>query len=102
MGGLLLAGAASANDRHGSKHDDGRYSSSYRDYDRRDWHYSRGRHWAPARYRGRECTDRGHYRGVHYHVAARDYYDFYYPRYRYYGSRPVGIGASVIITVPLF
>ena len=68
----------------------------------RDWRYYQGRYWAPAQYRGRHCTDRRHYHGVHYHVAARDYYDYYYPRYRYYGSRPLGANASVIITAPLF
>jgi hypothetical protein len=73
-----------------------------RDYRGRDWRYHNGRYWAPAHYRGRHCTDRRHYHGVHYHVAARDYYDYYYPRYRYYGSRPPGANASVIITVPLF
>ncbi len=73
-----------------------------RDYRGADWRYYQGRYWAPAQYRGRHCTDRRHYHGVHYHVAARDYYDYYYPRYRYYGSRPLGASASVIITAPLF
>jgi hypothetical protein len=73
-----------------------------RDFRHRDWHYHRGRYWAPAHYRGRYCDDRRHFRGVHYHVAARDYYDYYYPRYRYYGPKPYGANASVIISVPLF
>jgi hypothetical protein len=80
--------------------DDRRY------YDNRyrapDWRYYNGRYWAPADYRGRYCDDRRHYHGVHYHVAARDYYDYYYPRYRYYGSQPYGANASVIISIPLF
>ena len=94
--------------RRGSHHDgrhDRRYSShgdSRADYGRRDWHYYNGRYWAPPRYRGRECTDRRHHHGVHYHVVARDYYDYYYPRYRYYGSRPLSADASVIISIPLF
>jgi hypothetical protein len=86
-------------------HHDRRYSDrrSYRgEYMRRDWHYYQGRYWAPPRYRGRECSDRRHHHSVHYHVAARDYYDYYYPRYRYYGSRPLSADASVIITIPLF
>jgi hypothetical protein len=129
MGALLFAGAASADDRHGGRrhdrgdrshwshdrHDDRRASryddyrgrdwsarSYHGEYDRRDWRYYNGRYWAPPRYRGRECSDRRHYHGVHYHVAARDYYDHYYPRYRYYGPQPYGASASVIITLPLF
>jgi hypothetical protein len=73
-----------------------------RDYRAADWRYYRGRYWAPAYYRGRQCTDSRHFHGVHYHVAARDYYDYYYPRYRYYGPRPFSANASVIITIPLF
>lgn len=90
------------------RHDDrGRDHRHWRDDDRRhirhrDWHYQRGRYWAPAHYRGRYCDDRRHFRGVHYHVAARDYYDYYYPRYRHYGPRPYGANASVIISIPLF
>lgn len=92
--------------RHHDSHHDWRHRH-WRDDDRRharhrDWHYGRGRYWAPADYRGRYCDDRRHFRGVHYHVAARDYYDYYYPRYRYYGARPYGANASVIISVPLF
>ncbi len=64
-----------------------------------NWHYQRGRYWAPVNYRGRYCVDRHHYRGEHYHVTARDYYDYYYPRFRSYGP---AAGASFIITVPLF
>jgi len=64
------------------------------------WHYHRGRYWAPAAYRGRYCNDFRHYRGVHYHVSTRDYYDYYYPRFRHYG--PLHGAASVIITVPLW
>lgn len=71
-------------------------------YYRPDWHYYNGRYWAPPRYRGRYCDDRRHFHGVHYHVAASDYYDYYYPRYRSYGPRPYGANASVIITLPLF
>lgn len=67
-----------------------------------DWRYYHGRHWAPAHYRGRRCNDHRHHHGVHYHVLARDYYDYYYPRFRYYGPRPRDLSASVIITVPLF
>ena len=128
MIGALLSDAVHAGDDRGRGHDgkfhDERHSSvdNHRhrtddDYWRRDWtdgfqgrgddrgadwRYYQGRYWAPAHYRGRHCTDRRHYRGVHYHVAARDYYDYYYPRYRYYGSRPLGAHASVIITAPLF
>jgi hypothetical protein len=91
-------------DRDDRRRDRGHRRSDWgdRDYRRADWRYYGGRYWAPAHYRGRHCTDRRHYHGVHYHVAARDYYDYYYPRYRYYGSRPLGANASVIITVPLF
>lgn len=71
-------------------------------YRRSGWHYSGGRYWAPPRYRGRYCHDARHYRGVHYHVAVRDYYDYYYPRYRYHGPRPLSANASVIISIPLF
>lgn len=77
-------------------------SQGRRDSYRRDWRFSNGRYWAPPEYRGRHCNDRRHFHGVHFHVAARDYYDYYYPRYRYYGSRPLGADASVIITLPLF
>lgn len=93
-------------DDHGRHHrhrrDDDRRPVFNRDWRHRDWHFHRGRYWAPARYRGRYCNDRGHFRGVHYHVAIRDYYDYYYPRYRYYGPRPYAANASVIISVPLF
>lgn len=86
-------------DRHGDRWD----RRAYRlDHERRDWHYHQGRYWAPPKYRGRQCSDRRHHHGVHYHVRARDYYDYYYPRYRYYGPRPHGADASVIITIPLF
>jgi hypothetical protein len=124
MSGLLLGAAASADDRDGRRHDDSHWNrdrhderrgdwdrddhrhhrNSYRNdhHDRRDWSYYNGRYWAPPRYRGRECTDHRHYRGRHYHVSASDYYDYYYPRYRYYGPRPHSVNASVIITVPLF
>jgi hypothetical protein len=68
----------------------------------RDWRYYHGRYWAPAHYRGRRCSNRRHFHEVHYHVLARDYYDYYYPRYRYYGPRPSHASASVIITLPLF
>lgn len=67
-----------------------------------DWLWHGGRYWAPAHYKGRRCTDRRHHPHVHYHVLARDYYDYYYPRFRYYGPRPRDLSASVIITVPLF
>lgn len=67
---------------------------------RAGWHYHSGRYWAPASYRGRYCTDLHHFHRAHYHVAYDDYYEYYYPRYRYYG--PHTHGASLIITVPLF
>jgi hypothetical protein len=87
-------------DRRSDWRDDRRhYDSRYRG---RDWRYHQGRYWAPAYYRGRQCDDRRHFHGVHYHVAASDYYDYYYPRYRYYGARPYGANASVIISIPLF
>jgi len=68
------------------------------------WRPHDGRYWAPASYRGRYCTDRRHHGGVHYHVAVRDYYDYYYPRYRHHGVLPLisSASASVIISVPLF
>ena len=69
---------------------------------RKGWHYHEGRYWAPANYRGRYCTDRRHFHGAHYHVAVRDYYDYYYPRYRYHGPQPHAGVASLIISVPLF
>jgi len=65
------------------------------------WHYVRGRYWAPPHYRGRYCNDRRHYHDVHYHVSVRDYYDYYYPRYRPVFGIPQG-SASVIISIPLF
>lgn len=64
------------------------------------WHYHGGRYWAPAAYKGRYCDDHRHYRGVHYHVSTRDYYDYYYPRFHHHG--PLHGAASVIITVPLW
>lgn len=87
-------------DRRSYWRDDRRHDD--RGYRGRDWRYHNGRYWAPAQYRGRYCNDRHHYHGVHYHVAANDYYDYYYPRYRYYGPRPYGANASVIISIPLF
>lgn len=87
-------------DRRSYWRDDRRHDD--RGYRGRDWRYHNGRYWAPAHYRGRYCNDRHHYHGVHYHVAANDYYDYYYPRYRYYGPRPYGANASVIISIPLF
>jgi len=69
---------------------------------RPDWHYYNGRYWAPPVYRGRYCTDPRHYHGAHYHVAASDYYEYYYPRYRYYGASPISASANVIISIPLF
>jgi hypothetical protein len=91
-------------DRHWQDHDRNlRRSEKHRRHthrhERKDWHFYSGRHWAPPSYRGRYCSDRHHYHGVHYHVAARDYYDYYYPRFRHHG--PIG-AASFIITVPLF
>jgi hypothetical protein len=88
--------------RHAHRKSHSRYESKHHDYRHpyAGWHYHRGRHWAPASYRGRYCTDRRHFHGVHYHVAYHDYYEYYYPRYRYYG--PHTRGASLIITVPLF
>lgn len=68
-------------------------------YERPNWHFHSGRHWAPPSYRGRYCSDRHHYHVAHYHVAARDYYDYYYPRFRHHGAVS---GATFIITVPLF
>lgn len=68
------------------------------------WRQHAGRYWAPASYRGRYCTDRRHHGGAHYHVAVRDYYDYYYPRYRPHTARPLisNPSASVIISIPLF
>jgi hypothetical protein len=68
------------------------------------WRQHDGRYWAPASHRGRYCTDRRHHGGAHYHVAVRDYYDYYYPRYRHHGVLPLisSASASVIISVPLF
>jgi hypothetical protein len=66
------------------------------------WHYHQGRYWAPASYRGHYCTDRRHFHVAHYHVAVRDYYEYYYPRYRYHGPHPHSGVASLIISVPLF
>lgn len=86
---------------HGSDHDRGR-SSKHREWRRDDWRYYEGRHWAPADYRGRQCRDRRHHRDLHYHVVAQDYYDYYYPRYRYYGPAPRHANASVIIALPLW
>jgi hypothetical protein len=93
---------------HGYQH----YRHRDDDWRRRDWRdgYTRGqRHdysyreaWPPLHRYGRRCGDRRHYRDVHYHVRARDYYDYYYPRYRYYGAAPLESHASVIITLPLF
>ena len=99
-----------ARPRHGRDHDDwrrsgrtgwdDRYASDWRyGYDRYDRH---AREWPSLQRHGRRCADRRHYHRVHYHVLARDYYDYYYPRYRYYGAAPVGAHASVIITLPLF
>lgn len=76
--------------------------SEHRDSRRDDWHRYESRYWAPADYRGRQCRDRRHHRDVHYHVIAQDYYDHYYPRYRYYGPAPRHANASVIITLPLW
>lgn len=108
-------------DRHHDRHDYAKHRSKHahdhghahrhyhhhewkRDYVRRHhyagWRYHDGRYWAPASYRGRYCTDRRHFHGVHYHVAYNDYYEYYYPRYRHYG--PHAHGASLIISVPLF
>lgn len=102
--------------RHHGRHDRDddrkhRHRSDYRHdhrgdsrYVRRDWHYHNGRYWAPPRYRGQYCDDHRHYRGAHYHVAMRDYYDYYYPRYRpvYPGPRHYDANATLIITLPLF
>ena len=90
--------------RHGDRHRDDRgwdHSSA------RDWRgHDDRRYYAdeqpPLHRYGRRCGDRRHYHAVHYHVAARDYYDYYYPRYRYYGAAPVSAHASVIVTLPLF
>lgn len=93
--------------RHEQRDHDGkhRYRSSDNDrYERRDWRYHEGRYWAPARYRGRYCDDHRHHRGGHYHVAMRDYYEYYYPRYRpiQHIPRHYDANATVIITLPLF
>lgn len=93
---------AYAHERHHHRHAHARYEHAPKHLHRKGWHYHSGRYWAPASYRGRYCTDRRHYHGVHYHVAVRDYYDYYYPRYRYYGPHPHSGVASLIITVPLF
>ena len=77
-----------------------KHQHAHRRHHQAGWHYQGGRYWAPASYRGRHCTDRRHFHGVHYHVAYNDYYEYYYPRYRYYG--PHTHGASLIISVPLF
>lgn len=129
--GLSLSTGAYADDRHRSrdhqrieqkrhhaKHFDARHRAGERRQDhrkahvrhrhapkpahRKGWHYHSGRYWAPASYRGRYCTDRRHFHGVHYHVSVRDYYDYYYPRYQYYGPSPRSGVASLIISVPLF
>jgi hypothetical protein len=108
LGGvLLLSVTAHADDRrdHGRDH---RWEQRHDRHDRhdrrsergRDWRYHNGRYWAPLNYRGRYCNDRRHYRGAHYHVAANDYYRYYYPRYQHYG--PLKANASVIISLPLF
>lgn len=90
---------SSHRDRHA--HDRHHYRPKHEHHHARSgWHYHAGRYWAPPSYRGRYCSDRRHYHGVHYHVAYQDYYDYYYPRYRYYG--PHVHGASLIIAVPLF
>lgn len=124
VAGLCLSTAVSADNRHGEgkrhgqhadrhvyrshgKHDsrahDHRHHRPKHEHDRHHyagWHYHGGRYWAPASYRGRYCTDLHHFHRAHYHVAYDDYYEYYYPRYRYYG--PHVHGASLIITVPLF
>jgi len=91
--------------RHANYKDN--YKDAHRDarwYRSHGWQQHSGRYWAPANYLGRHCTDRRHHGGVHYHVALRDYYDYYYPRYRYHGALPLAAGptASVIISIPLF
>jgi hypothetical protein len=99
--------------RHQSRHEPRRHEprrhapAHRRDahgYRTNGWRQHDGRYWAPASYRGRYCTDRRHHGGAHYHVAVRDYYDYYYPRYRHHGVLPLisSPSASVIISIPLF
>jgi hypothetical protein len=127
LGAFGFAAAAQADDRHRSRdaHARSHYSKHYshdhrRSYDSKhhhhpthghkhspkhahpDWHYHAGRYWAPPSYRGRYCSDLRHYHVAHYHVAVRDYYDYYYPRYRYHGPHPHHANASLIISIPLF
>jgi hypothetical protein len=91
-------------DHHRDRHRDHR---SWERGHARDWRsYDDRRYYAdahpPLHRHGRRCADRRHYHAVHYHVAARDYYDYYYPRYRHYGPAPLSAHASVILTLPLF
>jgi hypothetical protein len=110
VGGLAFASGAYAGDHHahGRHHrphvhgHPGAHVKHHHHPPRKGWHYHAGRYWAPPSYRGVYCTDARHYHGVHYHVSVRDYYDYYYPRYRYYGPKSLSGVASVIITVPLF
>lgn len=118
VAGVALSTASYAGDKHDRGHGKHRHDHAHwrvEDHDvrrhahvdrhvhhyRPDWHYVRGRYWAPPHYRGRYCDDRRHYHAVHYHVSVRDYYDYYYPRYKPVFGIPHA-AASVIISIPLF
>ena len=89
--------------RHRHRDDDRRYRDWRRSHTKSQRYYhSYHDEWPPLHRYGRRCGDRRHYHDVHYHVRAGDYYDYYYPRYRYYGAAPRDAHASVIITLPLF
>jgi hypothetical protein len=97
-------------DRYERRHDDrsgARHGSREQRYARA--YHGRGNGYS-ARYApryvvsGRYCDDHRHYRDVHYHVPARDYYRNDYPRASYWlhGASGRGIDATLVLTLPLF
>lgn len=116
LGALAAAPAMADDHRHGRRDDhryerrhDDRYVPRYyvreeRPVRRYGGRYDEGYRSYGPRYveDGRYCDDYRHYRGVHYHVAPRDYYRAGYPReaYRLYGRS--GIDATLVVTLPLF
>jgi hypothetical protein len=118
--GFLAASPVMADGHHRGHRDGDRYDRRYDDrspariivresyperrYERvRDDYYYSPRYGAPRYVEyGRYCDDDRHYRGVHYHVAPRDYYRADYPREVYRSHGRSGIDATIVLTLPLF
>jgi len=115
--GALAAAPVMADDHHRGRRDDSRYERRHDDrhsarypareerrYLRHERRYDAGYRRYVPRYveAGRYCDDYRHYRGVHYHVAPRDYYRVDSPREAYRLDGRSGIDATLVLTLPLF